>query len=420
MEVSKSRLDIAGRSLARSEFSSDDAWLEAELLLDDYRAAHLTPLTETTAQLQQWLEARGDHYYLAQRLKRKPQILRKLARLSVRLSQLQDIGGLRVIVPDTRDVDALYRYIKARMVSSDDILEVGIKDYRERGRDRTGYRALHVILQRSGFKLELQVRSQIQHAWAENIERTSVVYGYHLKEEEGDPAVLAYFRLLSDAFYDIENGRRVDAADRLRIDRQRDLAQDVLSASTRSGLIGRSSGDDVVKAIGSSHVASGGIFNWILVFDWNSGSFVHWELAPRSPRDAVSAYVRSERQFPQEDGFEVVLAGASEPETLRQTHTHYFGLAELDEVLQSLDSEVDRLDARLGLGLDERAVLIALHRRHKWGAGRVSRDTIRNVYCPDIVDLDRVLASLVAQGLLSTKGGYSLNQKEKGRIEALL
>jgi (p)ppGpp synthase/HD superfamily hydrolase len=55
------------------------------------------PLTETTIKLHSRLKDFGTDFYITQRLKRKPQILRKLKRFSVRLLQLQHIGGIRII-----------------------------------------------------------------------------------------------------------------------------------------------------------------------------------------------------------------------------------------------------------------------------------------------------------------------------------
>ncbi|WP_376766870.1 RelA/SpoT domain-containing protein [Rhizobium laguerreae] len=129
-------------------------------------------------ELQRWLHDYGGRYYIAQRLKRKPQIVRKLRRLSVRLTQLQDIGGCRIIVDQNSDVDKLIAFIESNIEANNGLKLNRITDYRDRGRDETGYRSVHLILERDGKALELQIRSRIQHYWAESIERTSVIYGY--------------------------------------------------------------------------------------------------------------------------------------------------------------------------------------------------------------------------------------------------
>ncbi len=421
VKLSKTRIDRSGRALARDVYRSDDEYLEADDIVNEYRKAHLQPLSQTTAEIQHWLGSYGKPYYLAQRLKRKPQIIRKLHRLSVRLSQLQDIGGLRVIVPTNQDVDELLRHVQSKIIQQDDVHILKVTDYRDRGRDLTGYRSLHVILNRGGMALELQVRSQIQHAWAENIERTSVIYGHHLKEEEGDPGVLRYFQLLSDAFYEVESGRDPSASLRINVDAQREEAEKIIVKSPKASMLTSTINEGVIKSLTKRFMkAPSGINNWILVFDWNGGAFVHWEHVPQDASEAMSAYVDHERRFRAEDGFEVVLVGASEPETLRRTHSHYFGLAQYEDVLESLDVSIDGLSRRLGLGLGERQILLSLHRKHKWGGSRVSKDTLRNHFCPQVVDFDDTIQTLIARGLLIDKGGISLNQKAKSEIEAQL
>ncbi|MDF7809690.1 hypothetical protein P4E94_19785 [Pontiellaceae bacterium B12219] len=109
---SKTKIDRAGRALSKGQFKIEDDEIESEIIFDDYRQAHLQPLTETTHQLQTWLSSFGRQYYIAQRLKRKPQILRKMHRFSVRLTQLQDIGGNRVIVDSNDDVEILRRFLR--------------------------------------------------------------------------------------------------------------------------------------------------------------------------------------------------------------------------------------------------------------------------------------------------------------------
>ncbi|HGH6232230.1 TPA: RelA/SpoT domain-containing protein, partial [Neisseria meningitidis] len=129
---------------------------------------------KTTIDIQNILREYIGEYYIAQRLKRKPQIIRKLNRLSVRLTQLQDIGGCRIIVPTNRDVDKIYKFLSSKKDNLDFLIKK-VTDYREKGRDDSGYRALHIIIERENLNFELQIRSRIQHYWAESIEKTSVV-----------------------------------------------------------------------------------------------------------------------------------------------------------------------------------------------------------------------------------------------------
>ena len=98
---SKSKIDASGRLLLQHDDSTIDGIekiISAEDIFDNYRSMHLAPLMRTTMQLQRWMEDSHKGYYIALRLKRKNQIMRKLKRFHVRLSQLQDIAGARIIL----------------------------------------------------------------------------------------------------------------------------------------------------------------------------------------------------------------------------------------------------------------------------------------------------------------------------------
>ncbi|GAB1460736.1 hypothetical protein MASR2M50_25100 [Thauera sp.] len=80
MPHSKSKVDKAGQALAKGNARTEEELIELESVFNDYRKSHLQPLTELTLELQRWLTEYGAKYYIAQRLKRKPQIIRKLNR----------------------------------------------------------------------------------------------------------------------------------------------------------------------------------------------------------------------------------------------------------------------------------------------------------------------------------------------------
>jgi len=174
--VSKAKIDKAGLALAGRQNVSEDEIYEFEDIFDEYRKSHLQPLSEMTLELQEWLSQYGSKYYIAQRLKRKPQILRKLNRFSVRLTQLQDIGGCRIIVELNSDVERLINFLESKVAKQEPLKLIRTTDYREKGRDDSGYRAVHLILEKSGAKLELQVRSRIQHYWAVNKKGDRLLY----------------------------------------------------------------------------------------------------------------------------------------------------------------------------------------------------------------------------------------------------
>ncbi|MGA8810100.1 MAG: RelA/SpoT domain-containing protein [Thermoanaerobaculia bacterium] len=422
---SKSLVDKAGRVLTNCQEASPDELLDLEIVFDEYRKDHLKPLSELTLELQRWLAQYDSKYYIAHRLKRKPQILRKLIRLSVRLTQLQDIGGCRIIVETNADVEKLFGFLRDRVAQQTDLTILRRTDYRELGRDDSGYRALHLIVEKGGLKLELQIRSRIQHYWAENIERASVIYGHYLKEMEGDKLVLSYFKLLSDMFYEIESGRRADTQLKLRLAALRQFAEEIISASDPQHVLNSYVNEGIVKTLIEKEKSLGGagLNNWIIVFDWNQGAFVSWDIVARDPDAAIAKYVEHERAFPAEDGFEVVLVGSSDVATVRLTHSHYFGVSVDGAVLESLDESIVGFSKRLDIDVGARQILASLHRKRYWGTKTIAVDTLRNHYCQKVLTFDSSLAALIEKGLVypaAAGAGVALNIKRKREVEEYL
>lgn len=419
--ISKSLIDKAGRVLSGRSQMDEDSVIGYGEVLDEYRKKHLQPLTEATWEIQSLLDRVGVQYVIAQRLKRKPQIIRKLRRFSVRLSQLQDIGGARVVVDGNSDVQMLLDYMtKEAKIGSMKISRV--TDYRERGRDDSGYRAAHLIFDASGIAIELQVRSKIQHYWAEAIERTSVVYGHYLKELDGDQIVLSYFKYLSDAFYDIEMGYKIEPQKKIRLAKLRGDAEAVIDSVDKKNISSGYVNDGVIKTLCEKEKALGPnrVNNWIIVFNWNEGNFITWDVVDRDPDNAIRTYVEYEKNFPQEDGFEVVLIGSASVSAIRDTHSHYFGLSYSGDALETLDESIIGFSRRMDIDIGSRDILAVMYRKHYWGNKSVSLDTLKNHYCKENIGFQSSLEALIDKGLIRQRfigSGFSLNVDKKMEIE---
>lgn len=424
LNLSKSLIDKAGRALAGQISVSEEQLLEFEYYFDEYRKSHLQPLSEITLELQGWLQGYGDSYYIAQRLKRKPQISRKLKRLSARLTQLQDIGGCRIIVARNRDVDRLRDFIRQQLAGGGGFTLLRETDYRERGRDDSGYRALHLMLQRDGRTVELQLRSKIQHHWAEGIERTSVIYGRHLKEGDGDSAVIGYFKSLSDLFYEIEAGRTPGTAEKLAVERARVRSEEIVKSSDAGKVLSSYVNDDIMRTMTEKESRNpSGLNNWIIVFDWNTGNFVSWDIVGRAPDDAVSAYVDYEAKFPADAGFEVVMIGSSNVATVRRTHSHYFGIADSERAIEGLDDLVLGFSGQLDMDVGARQILACMVRKKYWGKKSILASTLKNHHCQNVLGFDSSLQVLVDKGLVlmpSAQDPVSLNVKKRAEIDTYL
>lgn len=294
-------------------------------------------------------------------------------------------------------------------------------DYRELGRDDTGYRAYHIIFDVSGRKIELQIRSRIQHYWSESIERTSVIYGRRLKEGEGDKAVLRYFKTFSNSLHAIETAKIIEPKDEIDLQQKRIEAERIISEEGRETALGGHVNADIVRTMAEREGQNfNNLNNWILVFDWNDGNFVLWDVVGRSADDAISAYIRYELEFPEEEKYEVVLIGTSNISTVPQTHSHYFGIEHHNAALEEMENSIIGLAKRSELDIGARRILLTMKRRKYWGKNSVKISTLKNHFCQNVATFIPSLNELREKGFINGADPISLDIKKSKEINSLV
>jgi putative GTP pyrophosphokinase len=198
---SKSKIDKAGETLKETGLNSKEA--DAALdVLSNWRAFHAMPLDTFAKVLKTRVKkvSGKDTAIVAQRLKRTPSIVLKLKNhKTMRLSAMQDIGGLRAIfdtVNEVYDLVVLYRNSKTRhkLFSLDDYISSPKAD---------GYRGVHLVYQLKkapSIFIEIQVRSYLQHIWATAVEVFGTLKNSSFKSGQGDKEWLELFSYLSSVF----------------------------------------------------------------------------------------------------------------------------------------------------------------------------------------------------------------------------
>jgi len=203
-EYSRNRVDRAGQTLCNSSANSK-AYKEAMKILNNWRSSHGYPMNTFQSTLRAKLKKIDRKAIVVQRLKRAPSIINKLQRFDqMKLSRMQDIGGLRAVV---NTVDHAYTLKENYEKSHFQHRLVKLRDYISEPKD-SGYRSIHLIYryqsrrhpEYNGLLLEIQIRTNAQHAWATAVETMGVFLKYSLKSSEGPEKWLNFFSLTGSAF----------------------------------------------------------------------------------------------------------------------------------------------------------------------------------------------------------------------------
>lgn len=213
-EFSKARVDQAGIRAAHGSETSDDI-----RVIENWRAAH-AQLLNTFKQIL-YNRAHKVPGVVVQRLKRRPTIINKLSRdpkMSVRLSQMQDIAGCRIIFDDLK---GLYHF-KTLMDTGNFAHKLRYqKDYIEDPKS-DGYRGIHQIFSYqveprkghasenqpwNGMRVEIQYRTSAQHTWATAVETAGLLTANNPKFKQGSSSFVEFFRVCSEMISRLVEGR---------------------------------------------------------------------------------------------------------------------------------------------------------------------------------------------------------------------
>jgi ppGpp synthetase/RelA/SpoT-type nucleotidyltranferase len=177
-QLTKSQVDRLGERLKQGSVTDADL-----RLLDEYRRS-FGPAYDAVVNA---IRRQARLATTGRRAKTTTSIIAKLRREHVRLSQIQDIAGCRIVVADSAEQDRAVVALRAALP--------GVLLHDRRKKPSHGYRAVHVIARVGDKPVEIQVRTKLQHLWAEISERLSDLLDPRLKYGVGPEPAL---KLLQD------------------------------------------------------------------------------------------------------------------------------------------------------------------------------------------------------------------------------
>lgn len=178
---------------------------DAIAIVDHWRGLHARPLARVNAGLRYYIKRAGvDGPEVTQRLKRFSTIVHKLEReQGMALTRMEDIGGVRAILQTQQqalDVAQMLADAKRWTIRRERFYVDGMRP----GPKDDGYRAVHLIVDKNGCFVEIQLRTPRQDVWAQSVEQDTRRLGAELKFGGGPSDLRAYYRASSEYLAMIE------------------------------------------------------------------------------------------------------------------------------------------------------------------------------------------------------------------------
>jgi ppGpp synthetase/RelA/SpoT-type nucleotidyltranferase len=331
---SKGRIDRAGQALL--DLPQDCPEREEEIgVVDNWRACHAYPLQIIKMTLFRRARKIDPSALIAQRLKRRPSIEIKLRdNPNMSLSQMQDIGGCRAVLSTVGQVRKLvdkYKQFHAKSPKNRSDWD-GSDDFDYISHPKPdGYRSIHLVFRfqspsteraiYNGQRIEIQIRSKLQHLWATAVETAQIFTGQALKSKVKNASEdwLRFFSLTSSAFALREKSPIVPGTpdDRAEIVRQ---VRDIIGRTDIMASL--SNWNDTVHLLEDRHAPDA--YFYLLILDSEKRTL---NVEPFKREEAVKsqrAYDKAEKYAEGSPNTQVVLVSVEDVEALRRAYPNYY------------------------------------------------------------------------------------------------
>ncbi len=340
---SKSKVDWAGDILINesSQLKETDSALE---ILDNWRAIHMYPMHIFKKRLKRVSEKIDKEALSVQRLKRLPSIIKKLQRRyygnepTMKLSQMQDIAGCRVVMSNVELAKKLYKegYIRGDLKHK----KVREKDYIDNPKE-DGYRGIHLIYryksdkegkkEYNGLLIEVQIRSKLQHLWATAIETVDFFTRQAIKSNEGQKEWMDFFRLVSSAFAKMENTSPVPNTPTNENELYSKIKEKEKELQVIKVLSGWAKAVQVFEKVSKEKP---NLQFFLLELDITGEKLNITGYTRGQEEKAISDYANAEKRNQGKKEYDVVLVGVDATNDLRKAYPNYF--ADTKDFLESL------------------------------------------------------------------------------------
>ncbi|GJE17353.1 RelA/SpoT domain-containing protein [Methylobacterium marchantiae] len=323
-EYDPQHVNSAGKALGKMAFPvENEEALQALAVINNWRSSHAYPLNTFQITLRNRARRIERTVIVAQREKRLDSIHRKLVqKKSMRMTQMQDIAGCRSVFGKLADVYKLVEIYKNRQF--DHKFRNG-KDYIVNPKP-DGYRSYHLVYEYVGYgaaapycglRVEIQVRTQTQHAWATAVEAVGIFTRQALKSSQGDADWLRFFALMGTAIAAIEQTPSVPRTPYMKKELLIELAKLADSLAARSMLRAYNT---TLNTIGSAKDAK----YFIVELDPEESKVTVRRFKAKESSEANRQYTKLESQIQETSRRQVVLVSVTDINALKRAYPNYF------------------------------------------------------------------------------------------------
>jgi putative GTP pyrophosphokinase len=312
---SKSKVNRAGNNVRDGHRTLEDL-----KIIDEWRAAHRAVLNTFQAILR--TRTRGTSVVVAQRHKRRSTIFGKLNRFpQMQLSRMDDVAGCRLIFRNMKDLYTFREIFHEARFYHHLRNDVHKYDYIKKPK-LTGYRGVHDVYEydvnseagRSlkGLMVEIQYRTNIQHAWATAVEIIGFITESQPKFQEGDTRYHDAMALTSEILARSFEGLKGPFPEMSDVD----LVKSFLSTNDELGLL------NMLQGLNAADTEVTTNRNAILIFSESGDLEIQ---TYRDATEALRALFELEKERPNND---IVLVRADSSEDVRLAFKNYFSDAQ--------------------------------------------------------------------------------------------
>ena len=343
LEISKSKVNNSAILLCDDKHHSEEEINAALEVVGNWKSMHSYPMSVFKNRLKRVSEKVDKKALSAQRLKRVSSILKKLKRKysnnnpTMKLTQMQDIAGCRVVVSNITLVRELYTnyYINGDLKHK----KVNEKDYISNPKP-DGYRSMHLIYKYisdkgkakyNGLLIEVQIRSKLQHLWATAVETADFFTRQAIKSNQGDENWKTFFKLVSSAFAIIEKSPQIVGTPENEKELYLQIKEKERELQVRKKM---SHWTESIKYFDNFENRKNMYF-YLLELDTILERLNISAYTKKQEKEALKAYSQAEKKIYNRNEYDVVLVCADNVQDLKKAYPNYF--LDTKEFLRHLD-----------------------------------------------------------------------------------